>query len=51
MGKSSDHPEQIKCYIARTNEKTHSYIKESLDNSPLFNGVITSKRAQDIVPQ
>ena len=43
MGKSSDHPEQIKCYIARTNEKTHSYIKRSLDNSPLFNGVITSK--------
>ena len=43
LGKTSDHPEQIKCYIARTNEKTHTCIKESLDNSPLFNGVITSK--------
>ncbi len=43
IGKTSDHPEQIKCYIARTNEKTHKCIKDSLDNSPLFNGVITSK--------
>ena len=43
IGKESDHPKQIKCYIARTNEKTHEYIRKSLDNSPLFNGVITGK--------
>jgi len=43
LGKTSDHPKQVKCYIARTNENTHTCIKESLDNSPLFNGVITSK--------
>ena len=43
LGKTSDHPKQIKCYIARTNENTHTCIKESLDSSPLFNGVITSK--------
>ena len=43
LGKTSDHPRQIKCYIARTNENTHTCIKESLDSSPLFNGVITSK--------
>ena len=42
-GDAADHPEQIKCYIARTNEKTHDYIKKSLKNSPLFNWVITGK--------
>ena len=42
-GNAAAHPEQIKCYIARTNEKTHNYIKKSLKNSPLFNGVITGK--------
>ena len=43
MGNAADHPEQINCYIARTNEKTHDHIKKSLKNSPLFNGVITGK--------
>ena len=43
IGNASDHPDQIKCYIARTNERTHDYIKKSLKNSPLFNGVITGK--------
>ena len=43
LGNESDHPQQIKCYIARTNEKTHDHIRKSLDNSPLFNGVITGK--------
>ena len=43
IGKTSDHPDQVKCFIARTNEKTHDYIKKSLKNSPLFNGVITGK--------
>ena len=43
IGNSKDHPDQIKCYIARTNEITHDYIKKALSNSPLFNGVITGK--------
>ena len=43
MGNAADHPKQINCYIARTNEKTHDHIKKSLKNSPLFNGVITGK--------
>jgi tRNA uridine 5-carboxymethylaminomethyl modification enzyme len=43
IGCSSQHPEQVKCHIARTNEKTHEHIKKSLKNSPLFNGVITGK--------
>ena len=43
IGNSSQHPEQVKCHIARTNEKTHEHIRKSLKNSPLFNGVITGK--------
>ena len=28
IGCSSQHPEQVKCHIARTNEKTHEHIKK-----------------------
>ncbi len=31
---------QTHCYITRTNEKTHSVIRASLDRSPLFGGLI-----------
>jgi tRNA uridine 5-carboxymethylaminomethyl modification enzyme len=31
---------QMPCHITYTNEKTHAYIKEGLDRSPLFTGVI-----------
>ncbi|MAJ24072.1 MAG: tRNA uridine-5-carboxymethylaminomethyl(34) synthesis enzyme MnmG [Rickettsiales bacterium] len=33
---------QISCYAAWTNPKTHSIIKESLKESPLYNGTISS---------
>ena len=32
--------EQVDCYIAETNEKTHQIIRDGLDRSPLFSGVI-----------
>ena len=35
-----DHPRQIKCYITRTNKKTHKIIEDSLDRSPIFSGAI-----------
>ena len=31
---------QIPCYLAYTNEKTHRVIRENLDRSPLYSGVI-----------
>ena len=31
---------QVDCYIAETNEKTHQIIRDNLDQSPLFAGVI-----------
>lgn len=40
LGKQSDHPEQVSCYITHTNEETHEIIRQGLDRSPLFSGVI-----------
>jgi tRNA uridine 5-carboxymethylaminomethyl modification enzyme len=40
MGKQSDHPRQIPCFITYTNEKTHDIIRGGLDRSPMYTGVI-----------
>ncbi|WP_064601493.1 tRNA uridine-5-carboxymethylaminomethyl(34) synthesis enzyme MnmG [Photobacterium sp. J15] len=40
MGKSSDHPRQIPCFITHTNEQTHDVIRNNLDRSPMYSGVI-----------
>lgn len=32
--------EQVDCYIAETNAKTHQIIRDGLDRSPLYSGVI-----------
>lgn len=40
MGNASQHPQQIPCYITHTNEKTHEVIRNNLDRSPMFTGVI-----------
>ncbi|MBU2923526.1 tRNA uridine-5-carboxymethylaminomethyl(34) synthesis enzyme MnmG [Colwellia sp. 4_MG-2023] len=40
MGSEKDHPEQVSCFITHTNEKTHQYIREGLDRSPMYTGVI-----------
>ncbi len=40
MGKASDHPQQMACYITHTNEKTHEVIRNNLDRSPMYAGVI-----------
>ena len=39
---SKIHNEQVACYVAWTNTKTHSFIKASIDKSPLYNGKISS---------
>ena len=39
-GDAFDDIEQIPCYIAYTNEQTHSIIKANLSRSPLYSGVI-----------
>lgn len=31
---------QVDCYLAYTNEETHNIIRQNIDRSPLFNGII-----------
>jgi tRNA uridine 5-carboxymethylaminomethyl modification enzyme len=33
-------PQQVDCYLTRTNEKVHAIIRANLDRSPLYRGVI-----------
>jgi len=40
MGKESDHPQQIPCYITHTNKKTHEHILKGLKDSPMYSGKI-----------
>ena len=40
MGSANMHPRQIPCWITQTNEKTHEIIRQGLDRSPMFTGVI-----------
>ncbi|MEO8278097.1 MAG: tRNA uridine-5-carboxymethylaminomethyl(34) synthesis enzyme MnmG [Ideonella sp.] len=40
LGKASDHPEQLPCWITHTNAKTHEIIRSGFDRSPMFTGVI-----------
>lgn len=39
-GRPSSQPNQINCYITRTNKNTHNIIKNSLHESPLYSGII-----------
>ncbi len=40
MGNTDQHPEQMPCHITYTNEKTHDVIRQNLDRSPMYAGVI-----------
>lgn len=40
LGQRSQHPRQISCWIAHTNERTHDAIRAGLDRSPMYTGVI-----------
>lgn len=40
MGSQENHPQQISCYITHTNEQTHQHIRDGLDRSPMYTGVI-----------
>jgi len=40
LGSRAMHPQQIPCYITHTNEQTHEVIRGSLDQSPMYAGVI-----------
>lgn len=40
LGSRDQHPEQIACYVTKTNERTHDIIRGGFDRSPMFTGVI-----------
>jgi tRNA uridine 5-carboxymethylaminomethyl modification enzyme len=40
LGRASEHPRQVNCFIAKTNERTHEIIRAATDRSPLFTGAI-----------
>jgi len=40
LGKASEHPKQVNCWITYTNERTHEIIRNNLDRSPMYTGVI-----------
>jgi len=40
MGHAAQHPQQISCYIAKTNERTHEIIRSQLSRSAMYGGMI-----------
>jgi tRNA uridine 5-carboxymethylaminomethyl modification enzyme len=40
LGRRSEHPRQVPCYITATNERTHEIIRSAADRSPMFTGAI-----------
>jgi tRNA uridine 5-carboxymethylaminomethyl modification enzyme len=40
LGSVNQHPRQIPCFVTSTNEHTHQIIRDSLDRSPMYTGVI-----------
>jgi tRNA uridine 5-carboxymethylaminomethyl modification enzyme len=42
VGSRKQHPKQVNCHLAYTNQETHHIISDSLAGSPLFDGSITS---------
>ena len=40
IGSVEDHPRQVSCYITNTCEETHEIIRQGLDRSPMYTGVI-----------
>ena len=40
LGSAEAHPRQVSCWITHTNERTHEIIRDGLDRSPMFTGVI-----------
>jgi tRNA uridine 5-carboxymethylaminomethyl modification enzyme len=40
MGRRDMHPRQLPCWVTHTNQRTHEIIRQGLDRSPMFTGVI-----------
>ncbi|MGX4640963.1 tRNA uridine-5-carboxymethylaminomethyl(34) synthesis enzyme MnmG [Massilia sp. SYSU DXS3249] len=40
MGNAAMHPRQVPCWVTHTNAQTHDIIRQGLDRSPMYTGVI-----------
>ncbi len=40
LGRRAEHPRQISCHITKTTVETHDIIRASLDDSPMYTGLI-----------
>ncbi len=40
LGSVEEHPQQVDCHLAHTNERTHEIIRGGLSRSPMYSGVI-----------
>ena len=40
LGRREHHPRQVQCHITKTTEETHDIIRASLDESPMYTGMI-----------
>jgi tRNA uridine 5-carboxymethylaminomethyl modification enzyme len=40
LGHGGQHPRQVPCHITHTNTRSHAIIREGLDRSPMYSGVI-----------
>jgi tRNA uridine 5-carboxymethylaminomethyl modification enzyme len=40
LGCGEQHPQQVSCWITKTNAMTHELIRANLDRSPMYSGVI-----------
>ncbi len=40
IGRREEHPQQVSCHITATSERTHDIIRASLDESPMYSGMI-----------
>jgi tRNA uridine 5-carboxymethylaminomethyl modification enzyme len=40
LGNAAQHPQQMPCWVTRTNQRTHDIIRGGLDRSPMYTGVI-----------
>ncbi len=40
LGRADQHPQQLPCWVTYTNAQTHDLIRNSLDRSPMYTGVI-----------
>ena len=40
LGNAAQHPRQVPCWVTHTNARTHDIIRQGLDRSPMYTGVI-----------